>query len=344
MQEFLDYTNELLNNLLLDFTMGTTSLIGPAKIIAGIGALIGVFVIYKKSVTENEPINMGEIFRMGGLLLGILFYGTFITLLNKPLDLMSKSVKTLAITEDNNTESFFNSYNNDTQDDFSANDEYDNEINDLLNEAQDEIGVDLSEETSSLSASVFDLFTPGNIVQNMQLYIAEAIYNFIHFLGVVAIIVLNIVRTFFLITLTFFGIFVLAISMYPGLQGSFMQWVQKYINVYMWLPVSYILQGVVSKLFTYFKTYNVISVDGVEAMASNWILGLVGLCSVVGFATVPTMSSWLVNATTSGLASKTKQKTMSASKGVASVAKAKSTGGASVAASAAGSAAGKLGK
>lgn len=340
MNDFLNYVNELLNNLVTDFTGQTGSFIVPAKIIAGIGALIAIYMVFKKSVTEGEKINMNEVYRVGALALGIIFYGTFISFINAPLNLISESIKTVSVNQTNATDSFFESYQfgEQSQNNTTSNEAHDTEISDLINESENDLGVSSTEvgEEYSIGETISSLFSPMNIYANIQTYIAEAIFNVIHFLGVIAIIVLNVIRSFFLIVLTYFGIFVFAISIYPGLQNSFFQWLQKYINVYLWLPISYILQGMISKMFTYFNAVNPLTTDGQLANFNNGLIGLVGLCSIIGFATVPTMSSWLINAATSGAGSKLKQKATSAAQQGTSMAKkaaaAKATGGVSVAA------------
>mgnify|MGYP000692488013 CR=1 FL=1 len=179
----------------------------------------------------------------------------------------------------------------------------------------------------------------GNAMDNVRLWLLEAFYDIVHFLGVIAIIILNVVRTFFLIVLSIFGIFVIALCMYPGLESSFYQWLQKYINVYLWLPISYILQGLISKIFMKINPDQATNIffaseQELNNAGSNVTLGLVGICSIVSFVTVPTLSSWLINAATTALGSKVKGKAMNAGKTIQTAAKAKATGGGSLAAGA----------
>ena len=211
-----------------------------------------------------------------------------------------------------------------------------------MREADSEIDNDSGGEDSS-SSNVFMSIFNGTYQDNIRLWILEAFYEIIHFLGVIAIIILNVVRTFFLIVLSIFGIFVLAFSMYPGLENSFMQWLQKYINVYLWLPISYILQGLISKLFTKVKPDVASSIftatsEEISNSSNNVVIALIGLCSIVSFATVPTLSSWLINASTNALGSKVKGKAMDVGKTAQQAGKAAvaaKTGGASALASAA---------
>jgi len=337
MNEFLNYINDILDSLVNDFSGHAAVFLGPAKVIAGIGALIAVYMVYKKSVTDGEKINLNEMYRLAILFIAIMFYGTFVNVLNAPLNLMSESIKHVAIDETDNTDDFFNSYTKKKEQKETVNNEaYNSELNDYINQSENELNVSLEDDNDdSIGTKIVDFFNPTSLYENVQVILAEAIFNIIHFFGVIAIIILNVIRSFFLIVLTYFGIFVLAISMYPGLQNSFFQWLQKYINVYLWLPIGYILQGIISKMFTYFQVANPLATGGLEANLSNTTIALVGVCSIIGFATVPTMSSWLINAATSSVGSKLKQKAGGAiaqGKGALKSALAKkATGGASAA-------------
>lgn len=306
MHEFQNYVNSILNDLILNVTSGTSSFFYAAKLIAGFGALISVYMVWKKSVTDNEKIDMNEIYRIGILFIGIMFYGYFINLINLPLNLISESIKSKALVNTTNAVDFFDSYQftPDLNNQLATNEIQENELNDIINESSIELDQEIEEDEQSIVGMLFS--APNDILANLEIILMESLFNSIHFFGVIAMLILNVVRSFFLIVLTYFGIFVLAISVYPGLKNSFFQWLQKYINVYLWLPISYIIQGIISKLFTFFKPITLTS--EIEDDFSMVIIGMVGLCSIIGFALVPTMSSWLINAATNAAASKLKQK------------------------------------
>ena len=49
-------------------------------------------------------------------------------------------------------------------------------------------------------------------------------------------LVIDTIRTFFLIVLSILGPIAFAISVYDGFQSTLTQWITRYISVYMWLP------------------------------------------------------------------------------------------------------------
>lgn len=330
MYEFQEYINQILAQIVNEITSSTGDFIGPAKIIAGIGALIAIYMVYKKSITDGDKINMHEIYRIGIILIAIVFYGTFIKMINLPLDLIENSIKAVAISETETTDDFFNSYrfgeSISGEGVINNNEEFERRLGNQILEAENELGV--WDRTKGVIGKAFEPF--NSLMVGFQNAIWEALFNILHFLGVLAMILLNIIRSFFLIVLTYFGIFILAISVYPGLQNSFFQWLQKYINVYLWSAIAFIFQGLISKLFQFFQSTSLNNQNGDfdpigygEALANNMVVGLVSLASIIGFAIVPTISAWFINAATSSAGSKLKQN-------VAKIASAKATGGASL--------------
>ncbi|MEM1002477.1 MAG: type IV secretion system protein [Bacteroidota bacterium] len=343
METILEYVNNLLAEVLVDMRSGTGQYVGTAKIIASLGATVSSFMTFGQIMSgkSDEPIT--SFFRRLLLIsLAIAYYNTFLGLINMPLDAMGGTIKEVVTTDHGDAKSFFDSYDFNKNNEFSSNAEADAEINELLREADSQTDDAEAEEEGSTSSVIMSIFN-GSYQDNIRLWILEAIYDFIHFLGVIAIIVLNVVRTFFLIVLSIFGIFVLAFSMYPGLENSFNQWLQKYINVYLWLPISYILQGLISKLFMKVKpdvasTIFTATSEEIANSSNNVVIALIGICSVVSFATVPTLSSWLINAATNALGSKVKGKAMDVGKTAQQAGKAAAavkTGGASALAGAA---------
>ena len=343
MDDILNSINILLSEILVDMTSESSSYIDVAKLVAGLGALILSVTTFSQIMSGKleEPIaNFCK--RVFLISLGIGYYGVFLSLINLPLNIMSESIKANVTIDNQKTDNFFDTYTFNQDKSFSSNAEDDAKINELLNENNSISNNVEEQDQSGLSDVIMNVFD-GSYQNDIKLWILESFYSIVHFLGVIAIVVLNVIRTFFLIVLSTFGIFVLALSMYPGLENSFSQWLQKYINVYLWLPIGYILQGMISKLFTMIKPDVASNIFGAtaqnaEATGTNMIVALLGICSLVAFSTVPTLSSWMVNAATTAMGSKVKGKAMNASKSVSKglkTATAIKTGGASAAVSSA---------
>lgn len=327
MNEFLDYMNQILLDVQNGFLDDANGFRTGAQLIAGLGATISAaFAFYKMSMGEANEWKPFAV-KLLAVYLGIIFYGPFIQILNTPLNIISESAKSVAKLNDDNTKNFFDDFHNEKKEKIS-NETLDAEIQEKMERFNDQhpeisenvFGTGLSLLTGG--ASVIDGFI-NSAAKSIRAYMIEAFYEIMKFLGMCAIIILSLVRTFFLIVLQVFGLFAIAFSIFPILGNSFSQWLQKYINVYLWLPISYILQGIINALFSSIDLNTAISPGAIIADGANYSSGMmgnsavavIGLCSVVGFSTVPTMSSWLVSAATNGLSSKIKGKTMEGAKG-----------------------------
>ena len=70
------------------------------------------------------------------------------------------------------------------------------------------------------------------------------------FLFRAASLVVDTIRTFFLIVLSVLGPIAFAISVFDGFQGTLVQWLARYISVYLWLPISDLLGVMLAKIQT----------------------------------------------------------------------------------------------
>ena len=63
-----------------------------------------------------------------------------------------------------------------------------------------------------------------------------------------AALVIDTLRTFFLIVLAILGPLAFAISVWDGFQSTLTQWLCRYIQVYLWLPVSDLFSCILAKI------------------------------------------------------------------------------------------------
>ena len=114
-----------------------------------------------------------------------------------------------------------------------------------------------------------------------------------------ASLVIDTIRTFYLIVLANLGPLVFAIASFDGFQASLAQWLTKYIGVYLWLPVADIFGAILARLQTLSLQKDLelmstdpwyfINMDGTVYL----VFLLIGIC---GYFTVPTVASWIVQA------------------------------------------------
>jgi hypothetical protein len=291
---FFTSIDTLLDKILNDFLNDTSQFLLVARIIAGLGLLISSYFVFFRMMDQQSDAISKYLGRFLLIFLGLFYYSTFINVINLPLKAISNSVRAITVSDDAKMTAYYEARNTKKND---------TDINDP--EKDEELSKYLSNDSSEDNKILSDIDNNNGYVEAA---ITNAISNILLSFSNLAVIILNIVRTFFLIVLSVFGIFVIALSAYPTLEGSFTQWLTKYINIYLWLPIGYLLQSILLKVQL---SYVEASVDDAGAGLSIMTI-LISLCSIIGFATVPTLSSWMINAATQGMASKLKSKSSSA--------------------------------
>ncbi len=306
----MDSINDTLTELLKIFLADLSQFFLIARIIAGIGLLISTYFTFFQIMGGSDDSVKRYLTKFLAIFLGIAYYPTLLLMINYPLDIITDSVKTIADKNIEKNAYVFDKAINQAgyNDDFSSNAEYEKEFNKLypVIEADDD----------SFMGSLKSL--GADITNGIAVVIQEIISTFLRMVADLALIILNIIRSFFLIVLSIFGIFVIALSSFPTLEGSFSQWLTKYINVYLWLAIGYILKSVLSRVELLANVKEMNQQYEIETAGSTLISLLINLCTIIGFLAIPTLSAWLVNAATNSAGSKMAQSSKEISKQIAS--------------------------
>ncbi|EHQ27010.1 conjugative transposon protein TraJ [Mucilaginibacter paludis] len=124
--------------------------------------------------------------------------------------------------------------------------------------------------------------------------IKRLIAEFLNVLYQAAALCIDTIRTFELIVLAILGPLVFGLSVFDGFQHSLKQWLARYINVYMWLPVANIFGAIISKV-----QENMLRLEQNGSTpfvgSSNTaylIFMLIGIC---GYFTVPSIANYIMS-------------------------------------------------
>jgi conjugative transposon TraJ protein len=112
-----------------------------------------------------------------------------------------------------------------------------------------------------------------------------------------AALCIDTIRTFKLIVLAILGPFALGLSVFDGFQHTLRQWLARYINVFMWLPVANIFGAITAKIQ--------LNMMVLEASGGNtdpffgetntaYLIFL--LIAIIGYFTVPSIAGYIVHA------------------------------------------------
>ncbi len=121
----------------------------------------------------------------------------------------------------------------------------------------------------------------------------------------VAFMVLLGLRVFFLTVLYLLGPFAIGFSLFPGFEDTIVNWGARYIKTSLWLPVGFLLEGVMSMvtrmlLETMDQTGAGTTVFLFNSKAS--LLGLIFIVSLIGYFMIPKIAGWVINASGIGAA------------------------------------------
>ena len=83
---------------------------------------------------------------------------------------------------------------------------------------------------------------------NLEKNIRDAFRSLLELLFAAASLLIDTVRTFFLVVLSILGPIAFAFSVWDGFQSTLSQWFTRYISVYLWLPVSDLFSCMLAKV------------------------------------------------------------------------------------------------
>ncbi|WP_392420078.1 conjugative transposon protein TraJ [Capnocytophaga canis] len=113
-----------------------------------------------------------------------------------------------------------------------------------------------------------------------------------------AALVIDTIRTFFLIVLSILGPLAFAISVWDGFQSTMTQWITRYVSVYLWLPVSDLFSAILARIQSLIieKDIEQLSDPHFIPDTSNMVYIIFMIIGIIGYFTIPTVSGWIIQA------------------------------------------------
>ena len=114
----------------------------------------------------------------------------------------------------------------------------------------------------------------------------------------IASVIVDIIRTFYLIVLSILGPVSFAISCWDGFQASLSQWFVRYISIYLWLPVSDLFSSVLARIQILMLQRDIEQLSDPDFIpdSSNGVYITFLIIGIIGYFTIPTVSNWIVQA------------------------------------------------
>ena len=293
----MDFENlhQILRSLYDEMMPLCEDMAGVAKGIAGLGALFYVAYRVWQSLARAEPIDVFPMLRPFAIGLCIMFFPTVVlgTLSGVLSPIVHGTAQMLeAETLDMN--------------------EYREQKDKLEYEAMKR-----NPETAYLvSNEEFDKqleelgWSPDDLVTMAGMYIERSMYQMkkgvrdffrelLELLFQAAALVIDTLRTFFLVVLSILGPIAFAISVWDGFQSTLTQWICRYVQVYLWLPVSDMFSTILAKIQVLMLQSDIERMQAdpnFSLDSSDGVYIVFMIIGIIGYFTIPTVSGWIIQA------------------------------------------------
>ena len=292
----IDFENlhQILHTLYQEMMPLCSNLTGVAKGIAGLGALFYVAAKVWQALARAEPIDVYPLLRPFAVGLCIMFFPTFVLgTINTVLSPVVKGCHGMLETQTFD----MNKYRE-------QKDKLEYEANKRNPETAYLVDKEeFDKKLDELGWSAGDLITMGGMYidraeYRMKQNIRRWFQELLELLFQSAALVIDTIRTFFLIVLSILGPIAFAISVYDGFQSTLTQWITRYISVYMWLPVSDLFSSVLARIQVLMLTKDIEAMSDPTFIpdSSNTVYMVFLIIGIFGYFTIPTVANWIIMA------------------------------------------------
>lgn len=131
-----------------------------------------------------------------------------------------------------------------------------------------------------------------------KLWLRQLIRDFFETMYHAAALSIDTLRTFFLVALSILGPLSFALSVYDGFQPTLTHWLSRYICVYLWLPIADIFSAVLSKVQELILKGDVAELQDPSYIpdAGSGMMIVFYVIGIVGYFSIPTIANWIVMA------------------------------------------------
>lgn len=286
--------HEVLRSLYDDMMPLAEDMALVAKGIAGLGALFYVSLKVWQSLARAEPIDVFPLLRPFALGVCIMFFPTIVLgTINAVLSpivtgthgILSDQVLDLNRLQEQKDLLEYEAMVRNPETAFMVSD-------DEFEKKLDELGWSPS-----------DIGTMSGMYMDRQAYrvekaIKDWFRNLLEVLFQSAALVIDTIRTFFLIVLSILGPIAFAISVWDGFQSTLTQWLTRYISVYLWLPVADLFSSMLARIqvLIFERDIAMLSDPNHIPDTSNTVYIIFMVIGIVGYFTVPTVTGWIIQA------------------------------------------------
>lgn len=287
-----DNLHQILRNLYEEMMPLCSQMTGVAKGIAGLGALFYVAYRVWQSLSRAEPVDVYPLLRPFVIGFCIMFFPTVVLgTINSVLSpvvtgtngiLQTQTLDMNQYREQKDRLEFEAMKRNPETSYLVDKEEFDKKLDDLgITDAPEICGMYID-----------------RAMYNTKKWFQELFRNLLELMFQAAALVIDTLRTFFLVVLSILGPISFAISVWDGFQATLTQWFVRYISIYLWLPVSDLFSSVLARIQVLMLQKDIEQLtdpnfipDGSNAMYITFLI-----IGIIGYFTIPTVAGWIVQA------------------------------------------------
>ena len=287
--------HQILRSLYVEMMPLCSNMAGVAKGIAGLGALFYVSSRVWQSLARTEPIDVYPLLRPFAIGLCVMFFPTFVLgTINGILSPVVQGTNQMLQSQTFDMEGYQKQKDKLEYDAAMKNPETAYLVsNEEFDKQLDELG-----------------WSPGDLATMAGMYIEKGMYSMkksirdffrelLEILFQAASLVIDTIRTFFLIVLAILGPIAFAISVWDGFQSTMTQWITRYVSVYLWLPVSDLFSTILAKIQVLMLQNDISQLQNnpnYSIDSSNVVYIIFLIIGIIGYFTIPTVAGWIIQA------------------------------------------------
>jgi len=279
-----------------------SNLIGAAQGIAGFAALWYIASRVWRQIAHAEPLDFYPLLRPFALGICIVLFPAVIALMN---GIMQPIVTTTGnmVTNSNNSIALLlqqkeDAIKNSSSYQMYVGDDGNGDRSKWYSYTHPDDPNDQNEGTfSSLGNDV--KFWMDKEAYNFKNSIKEWMSEILQVIYAAAILCINTIRTFYLIVLAILGPLVFGFAVFDGLQHTLTQWIARYINIFLWLPIANIFGAIIGQVQQQMLQVDInqIQSSGDTFFSPTDTCYLIFLCiGIVGYFCVPSVANYVIHA------------------------------------------------
>lgn len=287
-----DNLHQILRNLYEEMMPLCSQMTGVAKGIAGLGALFYVAYRVWQSLSRAEPVDVYPLLRPFVIGFCIMFFPTVVLgTINSVLSPVVTGTNGILQTQTLDMNQYREQKDRLELEAMKRNPETSYLVDkEEFDRKLDDLGITDAPEICGMYID--------RAMYNTKKWFQELFRNLLELMFQAAALVIDTLRTFFLVVLSILGPISFAISVWDGFQATLTQWFVRYISIYLWLPVSDLFSSVLARIQVLMLQKDIEQLtdpnfipDGSNAVYITFLI-----IGIIGYFTIPTVAGWIVQA------------------------------------------------